>query len=87
MRNPVPLEECLNEAYRSGLTVHNPSGLIPNDAEIPLLLNRVYPCHEVVDIDYHIMGCPPSAETLWRVLSALLTEEPVDLPYELIKYD
>jgi len=33
------------------------------------------------------MGCPPSAETLWLVLSALLSEEPVELPYELIKYD
>lgn len=87
MRNPIPLEECLGEAYQTGLTVHNPFGAIPNDPELPLLLNRVYPCHEVVHIDYHIMGCPPSAETLWRVLSALLSDEAVELPYELIKYD
>jgi hypothetical protein len=33
------------------------------------------------------MGCPPSAETLWKVLTALLSHEDVELPYELIKYD
>jgi len=87
MRNTVPLKECLEEAYLTGPTVHNPAGQIPNDAEIPLLLNRVYPCHEVVKIDYHLPGCPPAAETLWQALVALLNNKPVELPYELIKYD
>ena len=87
LRNPVPLSECLAEAYLNGPTVHNPSGQVPNDAEIPLLLDKVYPCQEVVQIDYNLPGCPPSADTLWPALVALLTEQPVDLPYELIKYD
>jgi NAD-reducing hydrogenase small subunit len=67
--------------------VYNPSGMIPNDPEIPLLLKKVYPCHEVVKIDYHLPGCPPSADTIWETLVALLTDKPVALPYELIKYD
>jgi NAD-reducing hydrogenase small subunit len=54
---------------------------------LPLLLDKVYPCHEVVKIDYHLPGCPPSADTLWEALVALLTDQPVALPYELIKYD
>jgi len=87
MRNNVPLRECFDEAYLSGLTVHNPSQEIPNDPEIPLLLDKVYPCNEVVKIDYHLPGCPPPADTLWEALVALLTEKPVALPYELIKYD
>ncbi len=87
MRNTIPLQECLDEAYRRGPTVHNPSGRIPCDPEIPLLLDRVYPCHEVVRIDYHLPGCPPSADTLWAALTALLSGRPVELPYELIKYD
>jgi NAD-reducing hydrogenase small subunit len=87
MRNNIPLAECLQEAYIDGPTVHNPSGKIPNDEEIPLLLNQVYPCHEVVKIDYHLPGCPPPADTLWEALVALLTDKPVQLPYELIKYD
>ena len=87
MRNNIPLQECFDEAYRSGPTVHNPSGQYPNDKELPLLLNKVYPCHEVVKIDYHLPGCPPSADTVWAALVALLSDKPVALPYELIKYD
>jgi len=87
MRNMVPLKECLDEAYLNGPTVYNPSGKIPNDPEIPLLLNKVYPCHEVVKIDYHLPGCPPPADTLWEALVALLTNKPIDLSYGLIKYD
>lgn len=87
MRNMIPLEECLQEAFVDGPTVHNPSGAIPNDAEIPLLLNKVYPCHEVVKIDYHLPGCPPPADTLWEALVALLNGKPISLPYDLIKYD
>lgn len=87
MRNTVPLKECLDEAYLNGVTVHNESGKIPSDPEIPLLLNKVYACNEVVKMDYHLPGCPPPADTLWEALVALLTDKPVELPYELIKYD
>jgi len=87
LRNMVPLEECLREAYVHGPSVHNPSGRIPNDPEIPLLLDKVYPAHEVVKIDYHLAGCPPSADTLWKALTALLGGNAIDLPYELLKYD
>ena len=87
MRNPIPLRECLEEAYLKGPTVHNPSGQIPNDPEIPLILDKVYPCNEVVKIDYFLPGCPPSADTIWTALVALLEGKPLDLPYELIKYD
>ena len=87
MRNRIPLQECFAEAYLNGPTVHNPAGKIPDDPELPLLLNRVYPCHEVVKMDYHLQGCPPPADTIWKALTALLSQQPVELPYELIKYD
>jgi NAD-reducing hydrogenase small subunit len=87
LRNLVPLRECLDESFRSGPSVHNPQGHLPNDPDIPLMLDRVYPCHEVVKIDYFLPGCPPSAETLWQALTALLSNKPLELPYELVKYD
>ncbi len=87
LRNMVPLEECYREAFLDGPTVVNPRGKVPDDVEIPLLLNKVYPCHEVVKVDFHLPGCPPSADTLWAALTALLTDQPLDLPYELVKYD
>lgn len=87
MRNTVPLKECIAEAYLDGPTVYNPGGRLPNDPDIPLLLDKVYPCHEVVRMDYHLPGCPPSADTLWQAIQALLTGEVLELPYELLKYD
>ncbi len=87
LRNMVPLQECYEEAFLDGPSVYNPSGKVPDDAEIPLLLDKVYPCHEVVKVDYHLPGCPPPADTLWEALTALLGNRPVELPYELVKYD
>jgi len=87
MRNLVPLDECLQEAYVDGPTVSNPSGLPPGDAEIPRLLDRVYALHEVVHIDWHLPGCPPSAEAFRAALTALLSGEEAELPPGLIRYD
>ncbi len=87
MRNTISLEACFREAYVDGPSVHNPSGTVPNDVEIPLLLDRVYPLHEVVKVEYHLPGCPPSADTLWAALNALLAGTAVELPHELIRYD
>lgn len=86
MRNTVPLKECLEEAFLNGVTVVD--GVIPNDPDIPLLLDKVYPAHEVVKIDYFLPGCPPSADTIWEALTALLKgETDLVLPYELIRKD
>ena len=86
MRNLVPLKECMEEAYLKGPTVAHTEG-IPNDPDIPVLLDRVYPCHEVVKIDYFLPGCPPSADLIWAALVALLNGKEPELSYELIKYD
>lgn len=85
MRNTVPLKECLEEAFLNGPTVVD--GLIPNDDEIPILLDKVYPCHEIVKVDLFLPGCPPAADTLWTALVAILEGKEVELPYELLKYD
>lgn len=87
MRNNIPLQECIDEAYRTGVTVYNPDDITPHDPELPLLLDKVYPCNEVVKIDYSLPGCPPSADALWATLTALLAGNPAELPYELLKYD
>jgi len=87
MRNGIPLNECLEEAYLKGPSVYNPSNKIPNDPELPLILDRVYACDEVVKIDFKIAGCPPPADTLWTAMVALLNGKPLELAYEMIKYD
>ena len=85
MRNQFDLKECLEESYIDGVGVHNPH--IPSDPEIPLLLNKVHPLHEVVKIDYFLPGCPPSADTIWTFLTELIEGKPVSFPYTQIHYD
>ena len=87
LRNNIPLKECLEEAYLRSPGLHNPGGIIPNDPEIPLLLHRVYPCHEVVKIDCFLPGCPPPADAIWDALTALLEGRPVEIAYAALKYD
>jgi NAD-reducing hydrogenase small subunit len=85
MRNQFELQECLEESYLNATGLENPH--IPDDPEIPLLLNRVHPVHEVVRIDYFVPGCPPTADTLWTFLSELLEGRPIAFPYTQIQYD
>ncbi|HEX2394793.1 MAG TPA: hypothetical protein VHI78_05565 [Bacteroidales bacterium] len=88
MRNGIPISECLQEAYINGPTVvGNEKGIIPNDPELPMLLDRVYPCHEIVKIDYFLPGCPPRADLIWEALVALVTGDAMKLPYEVVKFD
>ena len=85
LRNPIPLSRILEEVYCTGSGLCH--GQIPNDPELPLLLNKVHPLHEVVQIDYFIPGCPPSADAIWSVLCDLLAgREPV-LGHGLLQYD
>ena len=87
MRNNLPVRECLEQAYLKCRGVWNPGGIIPNDPELPLLLNRVYPCQEVVNIDYFVPGCPPPADAIWDTAFALLNGQPPTLAYDRLKYD
>jgi NAD-reducing hydrogenase small subunit len=87
MRNSIPLRECLEEAFLNSPTVAPEDRLIPNDEDIPVILDKVYPCHEVVKIDYFLPGCPPSADLIWEALSALIEGRPLNLTYELMKFD
>lgn len=85
MRNTIPLKECLEEAYLNCATVDDK--IIPNDPELPMMLDKVYPCPDVVKIDYFLPGCPPTADLLWEALNALIAGREMDLPYEVFKYD
>ena len=88
MRNGIPVKDCLEEAYLNGHTVDGNIGkIIPNDDELPMILDRVYTCHEIVKIDYHIPGCPPRADLIWEALVALVTGNELKIPYEVLKFD
>ena len=57
LRNQLDVGDILNEVY------HDPGPhRVPNDPELPLLFDKVYPVNEVVRVDYFIPGCPPSGD-------------------------
>jgi len=87
IRNTIPVEECLREAYLESLTGEENETVIPNHEDIPKILNKVYPNHEIVKIDYHIPGCPPNANHIWNVVKNILFEEEFSIPYPEFKYD
>ena len=88
LRNGISVRECLEEAYLNGPTVQmNSDKILPNDDELPMILDKVYPCHEIVKIDYYLPGCPPTADLIWNALVALVTGDEIKLPYEVVKFD
>ena len=87
MRNFVPLEECLQEAYLNSTTSELGANIIPGHPDIPKLLNNVYPCNEIVKIDYYIPGCPPNAQHIWKVVKSILLGEEFSIAHDEFKYD
>ncbi len=68
MRNVFPVEKIVERAYQENVTL-NP--MFPNQV-VPPLLKKVRPVHQVVKVDVHIPGCPPSASLILYVISELL---------------
>lgn len=75
MRNPFGAPAILQRAYIENVTL-NPQ--LP-DRGVPPLLNRVRPVHQVVHVDVFVPGCPPSADTIFYVVSELLEGRQPDL--------
>ena len=88
MRNMFELKDCLSETYIHAPTaVPGAQPVIPFHEEVPILTTKVYPCHEVVKMDYFIPGCPPSPDAILKVLDDLINGRPVDLPVSLNQFD
>jgi NAD-reducing hydrogenase small subunit len=75
LRNSISVESVLRRVYLEPDMV-NPQ--IPTDG-VPVLLPIVRPVHSVVSVDVYIPGCPPSADTIYYVLTELLAGRKPDL--------
>ncbi len=84
MRNGLDVGDCLKEIYCDRV---GPGGLIPNDRELPLLLDKVYPINEVVRVDYFIPGCPPSGDAIWKYLTDVIAGRMPRLEHPMLRYD
>ena len=85
-RNHLDVGDILLDVYRGrpGLAA---GSQVPNDPELPLPLAHVHPIHEVVHIDHFLPGCPPSADAIWHLLTALLEGRTPHTDPSLVRFD
>jgi coenzyme F420-reducing hydrogenase gamma subunit len=84
LRNGIPVSALLAEAYL-GSDLLNPQ--IPDDPELPPLLRKVQPVHEIVPVDVTLAGCPPPAQAFRELILAQLAQRAVHLPQPLRHFD
>ena len=84
MRNSCDMQEALNRAYIE--TESTVDGFVPTSEELGKPI-RVRPVKEVVPVDIHLPGCPPSPEAMLYVLGELLEGRMPVLEGETLKYD
>ena len=78
MRNPFGTKAVYDRAYRENVTF-DPG--IPNQV-VPALLPNSRPVHEFVNVDVFVPGCPPSADTIYYVVTELLEGRQPDVSRE-----
>lgn len=75
MRNPIGAQKMMEAIYLESNAIQPQ---MPN-VSVPRLNERSYPLHHFVKVDLFIPGCPPSADTIFHVLSELVEGHTPDL--------
>jgi NAD-reducing hydrogenase small subunit len=68
MRNPFDVDCVLRRGYEENADTNRGA---PKE-NVPALLPRSRPLHEIVKVDVFVPGCPPSADVIHYMLSELL---------------
>lgn len=80
LANLTSRREILRRAYLASPTVVNPRQTLPServavdghDVELPPFFETVHALDAVIDVDYYLPGCPPTARTVQTALQAVL---------------
>lgn len=84
LRNKLGVKDLLHQVYHEG------PGSIPRGGEtdkiVPVLIPRVVPLHQVIEVDAFILGCPPDPERIWAAVSNILAGQPVELEEKMRRF-
>ncbi len=85
LRNAIARADVLKCAYiDSASTV---DGIIPDDKELPVLLQKTVPVNRMVEVDVYVPGCPPSPEAIAYSLTEILEGRIPVLTADMIHFD
>lgn len=87
LRNGRDVGALLHRVYADPARPGLGRGVVPDDPELPLLLDRVRPVHEVVHVDHVLPGCPPPADAFRALLAGLLDGTVPEPRGRLLRYD
>lgn len=76
MRNPYNPEAVLRRGYVENAPLN---AAVPR-LVVPALLPKAVPVHHFIKVDYHLPGCPPSADTIFEAIKALVEGREPDVP-------
>jgi len=79
LANLYTKESILERSYKTTESTDNPQGTLPQtsykmpegELHIPELYGSVYRLKDVIDVDYFIPGCPPTAKQTWNVIEVI----------------
>jgi F420-non-reducing hydrogenase small subunit len=78
--NLYPTKSLLDRAYLEAPSNDNPTGVMPSgghhkvpegEIHLPTMLTTVQCVDDVIDVDYHMPGCPPTEKQIWAVLQVI----------------
>lgn len=81
LANLTNREEIFNTVYQETHTTVNEDNIRPEisfqspegELTLPRIYDRVWSLDQVVDVDYYVPGCPPTPETIWSAVEAIVT--------------
>ncbi|NLT96512.1 MAG: oxidoreductase [Clostridia bacterium] len=81
LANLTNREDIFKTVYQETFTTINQEGIRPDvnfrapegELFLPRIYDRVWSLDQVVDVDYYVPGCPPTPETIWTAVEAIVT--------------